>query len=72
MKLRKVTKVHNHHHFSPGVRIFYFWSPADFPRTQGLAGFCSLVSILHDFQANNHLNVISGLERLENANIRSR
>ena len=29
------------------VSSFYSWSPVDFPRNQGSAGFCSLDSILH-------------------------
>ena len=29
---------------------FYFWSPAEVPRMQGSAGFCSLVAIFYDLE----------------------
>ena len=36
---------------------FYFWSPAEVPRMQGSAGFCSLVAIFHDLDHPTFANL---------------
>ena len=36
---------------------FYFWSPAEVPRMQGSAGFCSLVAIFHDLEYSTFANL---------------
>ena len=36
---------------------FYFWSPAEVPRMQGSAGFCSLVAIFHDLEHPTFTNL---------------
>ena len=36
---------------------FYFWSPAEVPRMQGSAGFCSLVAIFHDLEHPTFANL---------------
>ena len=37
--------------------FFYFWSPAEVPRMQGSAGFCSLVVIFHDLEHPTFANL---------------
>ena len=36
---------------------FCFWSPAEVPRMQGSAGFCSLVAIFHDLEHQTFANL---------------
>ena len=36
---------------------FYFWNPAEGPRMQGSAGFCSLVAIFHDLEHPTFANL---------------